>query len=73
MEEPSMKDISLDYSRENIPILNSEESSNIIEWVSQIKDEKKREQALAELSKKRESFAELALYIWYSPGTVSCL
>ncbi len=68
-----MKDISLDYSRENIPILNSEESSNIIEWVSQIKDEKKREQALAELSKKRESFAELALYIWYSPGTVSCL
>ena len=32
-----------------------------------------RENALLELSKKRESFPELAVYLWHSFGTVSVL
>ena len=55
----------------NIPY--NEDVSRIIEWVNQIKDERTRENALGELSRKRESFNDLALYIWYSTGTVSTL
>ena len=50
-----------------------EDEQKIIEWVNQIKDENTRERALGELSKKRENFNDLALYIWYSTGTVSAL
>ena len=52
---------------------HNEDVSRIIEWVNQIKDGKTRENALGELSRKRESFNDLALYIWYSTGTVSIL
>jgi CCR4-NOT transcription complex subunit 9 len=41
--------------------------------VDQIKDESTREKALEELSHKRESLSDLALYIWYSTGTVATL
>ena len=51
----------------------NEDVPRIIEWVNQIKDERTRENALGELSRKRESFNDLALYIWYSTGTVSTL
>ena len=50
-----------------------EEIKQIIEWVDQIKDENTRENALEELSHKRESLSDLALYIWYSTGTVATL
>ena len=50
-----------------------EEIKQIIKWVEQIKDESTREKALEELSHKRESLSDLALYIWYSTGTVSIL
>lgn len=50
-----------------------EDITLIIQWVNDIKDESKRETALAELSKKRENFADLALYLWYSTGTVASL
>ena len=50
-----------------------EERKQIIEWVDQIKDENTREKALEELSHKRESLSDLALYIWYSTGTVATL
>ena len=33
----------------------------------------RRENALAELSKKRESFPELAPYLWHSFGVIACL
>jgi len=49
------------------------EVEQIIKWVDQIKDEKTRERALEELSHKRESLTDLALYIWYSTGTVAIL
>jgi CCR4-NOT transcription complex subunit 9 len=73
MEESNLKDISTEESKDNIMPSNQEEINKIIEWVNQIKDETSREQALAELSRKRESFQDLALYIWYSPGVVSGL
>ena len=50
-----------------------EEIKQIIEWVDQIKNENTREKALEELSHKRESLTDLALYIWYSTGTVATL
>ena len=50
-----------------------EEMKQINEWVDQIKDENTREKALEELSHKRESLSDLALYIWYSTGTVATL
>ena len=50
-----------------------EEVNQIIKWVDQIKDESTREKALEELSHKRESLSDLALYIWYSTGTVATL
>ena len=50
-----------------------EELNKIINWVDQIKDESTREKALEELSHKRESLSDLALYIWYSTGTVATL
>ena len=50
-----------------------EEIKQITEWVDQIKDENYREKALEELSHKRESLSDLALYIWYSTGTVATL
>ena len=50
-----------------------EEIYQIINWVDQIKDESTREKALEELFHKRESLNDLALYIWYSTGTVATL
>jgi len=52
---------------------SKDESNKIIEWVIQIKDPNLRENALVELSKKRESFPDLAIYLWYSAGTVASL
>ena len=49
------------------------EIQKIIDLINEIKKETKRDHALSELSKKRETFKDLALYIWYSTGTVSSL
>ena len=54
-------------------LAKEEEIKQIILWVEQIKDESTREKALEELSHKRESLSDLAIYIWYSTGTVSIL
>lgn len=53
--------------------LGNEDISKIIEWLEQIKDPETRENALSELSKKRESFPDLAIYLWYSTGVVASL
>ena len=52
---------------------NPEEISKIITWVIQLKDSKLREASLLELSKMREVFSDLAIYLWYSPGIVATL
>lgn len=74
MSDEPTKDMSPSKTTKNAQTKESkEDEKKIIEWVSQIKDESTREAALGELSKKRESFTDLALYIWYSTGTVSAL
>ena len=60
-------------TKTNQVIESKEDEQQIIKWVNEIKDESTREAALGELSRKRESFQDLALYIWYSTGTVSAL
>ena len=59
--------------QEKIEKDKNEEVNQIVKWVDQIKDESTREKALEELSHKRESLSNLALYIWYSTGTVATL
>ncbi len=73
MEETNLKDITQEEDKENAPTSTQDEISKIIEWVNCLREESTREVALAELSKKRESFSDLAIYIWYSSGIVSCL
>lgn len=49
------------------------EMDKVIEYIANLKYPEKREEALQELSKKRESFPNLAPYLWYSVGTVAIL
>ncbi len=51
----------------------SEEIYKIIEWVSNLKNPELRVNSLVELSKQRDSFSELAIYLWFSPGIISAL
>jgi CCR4-NOT transcription complex subunit 9 len=47
----------------------SDENRRLIQWVQELLKGESREQALMELSKKREQVPELAMIIWYSFGT----
>ena len=49
------------------------EMEKVVEYIANLKYPEKREDALQELSKKRESFPNLAPYLWYSVGTVAIL
>jgi hypothetical protein len=50
-----------------------EDLTKIIEWVYQLKDANLRVNSLIQLSKKREGFPDLAIYLWYTPGVISAL
>jgi hypothetical protein len=52
---------------------NGEDLSKIIEWVYQLKEPNMRVNSLIQLSKKREGFPDLAIYLWYTPGVISIL
>ena len=52
---------------------NEEDITQLIKWINEIKDENKRENALSQISHKKESFKDLALYLWYSTGTIATL
>jgi len=52
---------------------NSDDVNKITEWIKCLTDSEKRVNALIELSKKRDSFPDLAIYLWYSPGVISAL
>jgi len=51
----------------------SEDIYKIIEWVSNLKSPELRVNSLVELSKQRDSFSDLAIYLWFSPGIISAL
>lgn len=52
---------------------NDREFEKVIEHIANLKYPEKREEALGELSKKRESFPQLAVYLWHSVGTLAVL
>lgn len=47
--------------------------ASVEQLVLDLADPATRENALLDLSKKRESFPELAPYLWHSFGTISAL
>lgn len=49
------------------------EKDFVVDNIKQIFESSTREKALAELSKMRESFNELAIYLWYTPGIIATL
>ena len=51
----------------------TEEIAKIVEWVSNLKNPESRVNSLVELSKQRDSFSDLAIYLWYSTGVISAL
>lgn len=46
----------------------TEENRRVLQWIAELLKEETREQALLELSKKREQVPELALILWHSFG-----
>ena len=51
----------------------SEENSRVVHWIAELLKEETREQALLELSKKREQVPELAQILWHSFGEMTCI
>lgn len=47
----------------------TEENRRVLQWIAELLKEDTREQALLELSKKREQVPELALILWHSFGS----
>lgn len=53
--------------------VTEEEKELIIKYIDELKYHEKRDNALVELSKRREHFPELAPFIWHSVGTIAAL
>jgi len=53
--------------------VSEEEKELIIKYIDELKYHDKRDNALVELSKRREHFPELAPFIWHSVGTIAAL
>jgi hypothetical protein len=47
--------------------------TQILQWINEVKDPILRENALFELSRKREAFPDLAIYLFFSTGILSVL
>jgi Uncharacterized protein involved in cell differentiation/sexual development len=52
---------------------NDKEFAKVIEYIALLKNPERREEALQELSKKKDSFPRLAYYLWHSVGIVTIL
>lgn len=53
--------------------VSEEDKELIIKYIDELKYSDKRDNALVELSRQREHFAELAPFIWHSVGTIAAL
>lgn len=53
--------------------LKNEEINEIVNLILKVKDPNTKDAALSELSKKRDNFSDLAIYLWYTPGIIACL
>ena len=45
----------------------------IIEYINEIKNEETRSKAIENLYKYREKYNDLAVYLWFSRGTIAAL
>lgn len=52
---------------------NQEELRLITQYIKNLRDPSKREEALNMLSRKRETFHDLPVLLWYSVGTITIL
>jgi len=52
---------------------NQYDEAQIVQWIVELRDPNKRENALLELSKKREIVPNLPVWLWYSFGTMAAL
>lgn len=52
---------------------SQEELRQITQYIKNLRDPAKREEALNMLSRKRETFHELPVLLWYSVGTITIL
>ena len=68
--EVNTSDLSDGNSRE---ARESVDISKIIEWVNGLKEATTRGNCLMQLSKKREAFPDLAVFLWFTPGIISVL
>ncbi len=60
-------------TEEPTELTGGDDLTQIVEWVYQLKDQKTRVNSMLQLSKKREGFPDLAIYLWYTPGVISIL
>lgn len=61
-------------SQDPHPELNTQEELNLItQFIKNLREPDKREEALNQLSRKRETFPDLPVLLWYSVGTITIL
>lgn len=65
--------LNMGMNLQQIPGVSENDVEKIVGHILNLRNHDKREDALHELSKKRESFANLAPYLWYSVGTLAIL
>ena len=56
-----------------IEVNYQEELKLITQYIKNLRDPEKREEALNQLSRKRETFPDLPVLLWYSVGTITIL
>lgn len=57
----------------NVTALAQVDREKIYQWINELSSPETRENALLELSKKRESVPDLAPMLWHSCGTIAAL
>lgn len=65
-----------DDRKKQLPIvteLNEEELNNLIKLINGIRDSADKENSIAELSKMKDHFPNLALYLWHANGIIAIL
>lgn len=75
MDRRAEKDITVYMMQPNgvLTEMSEEYKNQVVQWVIDLSDEKTRETALLELSKRREQIPELAVWLWHAFGCMAAL
>lgn len=73
MDEITLTEVSLSPSQPVPTALAQVDREKIYQWINELSSPETRENALLELSKKRESVPDLAPMLWHSFGTIAAL